>query len=249
METVTHAAATEPEAQRASALTADDACVVIPMHNEATVIGDVLAGLRPFFEAVICVDDGSHDRSAVVAKTMGANVVRHATNLGQGAALQTGIAHALRATPARHIVTFDADGQHAPGDAFRMVQEACASGVDVVLGSRFLNRETSVPGARRALLKGAVAFTRATTGLRLSDTHNGLRVLTRHAAEELEIHLNGMAHASELLQQVASRRLRYLEVPVTVSYTEYSRAKGQSGLNALNIMFDLFLHRVTDRTC
>jgi glycosyltransferase involved in cell wall biosynthesis len=179
-----------------------------------------------------------------VASAAGAVVLRHATNLGQGAALQTGISFAMRAPGTSYVVTFDADGQHDAADAARMVALARSEAVDVVLGSRFLGVASDVPPLRRALLRGAVAFTRATTGLRLTDTHNGLRVLSRRAVLDLDIRLSGMAHASELLHHVASRGLAYREVPVSITYTDYSRAKGQPGLNALNVVFDLFVHRL-----
>src|SRR3954454_9464129 len=151
-----------------------DVCVVVPVHNEAPVIAGVLAGLLRCFPMVVCVDDGSSDDSAAIARSSGAPVLRHATNLGQGAALQPGISFALRQAGTAYVVTFDADGQHDPDDAVRMVAVAHADGLDVVLGSRFLEASAAVPGLRRALLRGGVAFTRLTTGLRLTDTHNGL---------------------------------------------------------------------------
>jgi glycosyltransferase involved in cell wall biosynthesis len=222
----------------------DDVCVVVPMHNESSVIGSVVSGLLERFALVVCVDDGSSDDSAEVARQAGASVVRHAVNLGQGGALQTGIRHGLRHPGAGYFVTFDADGQHDPADAARMVDVARSGGVDVVLGSRFLGATSNVPPSRRALLRAAILFTRLTTGLSLTDTHNGLRVFTRAAAQDLEIQLGGMAHASEVLNHVAARKLRFREIPVSIAYTEYSRAKGQSGLNALNIAFDLFVQKV-----
>jgi glycosyltransferase involved in cell wall biosynthesis len=214
------------------------------MHNEATVIADVIAGLHRHFRHVVCVDDGSADGCADVARAAGATVLRHATNLGQGAALQTGITFALGRPETAFVVTFDADGQHDVDDAARMVAVAQEDALDVVLGSRFLGQGSEVPALRRVLLRGAVTFTRATTGLRLTDTHNGLRVLSRRAVADLDLRLRGMAHASELLDHVATRGLGYREVPVTISYTDYSRAKGQPGLNALNVLFDLFVHRM-----
>jgi hypothetical protein len=126
-----------------------------------------------------------------------------------------------------------------------MVEIARNEGVDVVLGSRFLSHaDTDVPAARRVLLRAATKFTRATTGLDLTDTHNGLRVLSRHAAQSLNLTLNGMAHASQLLSQVAARKLSYVEAPVTIAYTEYSRSRGQANINGLNIAFDLALERL-----
>jgi glycosyltransferase involved in cell wall biosynthesis len=215
------------------------------MYNENIIIRAVVAELRQVFPVVVCVDDGSTDDSEAVATSAGAVVVRHPANLGQGAALQTGFEYALTNLGINHIVTFDADGQHQTADAVRMVEIARREGVDVVLGSRFLSRaDADVPAARRLMLRVATKFTRATTGLDLTDTHNGLRVLSRHAAESLNLTLNGMAHASQLLSQVAVRKLSYVEAPVTIAYTEYSRSRGQSNINGLNIAFDLALERL-----
>lgn len=223
----------------------DGVCVVVPMFNEATSIGAVVSELRHTFPRIVCVDDGSSDDSAAVAAGAGATVVRHPANLGQGAALQTGFAFALLDPATTHVVTFDADGQHRVQDALAMLDVARVAGVDVVLGSRFLeDTPVDVPWLRRQVLRAATWFTRATTGLALTDTHNGLRVLSRRGVEVLDLTLNGMAHASQLLSQVAAHRLSYVEVPVTIEYTEYSRARGQSNVNALNIAFDLALERL-----
>jgi glycosyltransferase involved in cell wall biosynthesis len=215
------------------------------MFNEATSIGAVVTELRHVFSHVVCVDDGSHDESRQVAHGAGATVVRHPANLGQGAALQTGFEYALTDSATAHVITFDADGQHRVEDAEAMLEIARSQGVDVVLGSRFLtSTPVDVPPLRRAVLSAATRFTRTTTGLDLTDTHNGLRVLSRQAVESLNLTLNGMAHASQLLSQVAAHGLSYVEAPVTIAYTEYSRARGQSNVNALNIAFDLALERL-----
>lgn len=222
----------------------DDVVVVVPMYNEERVIATVVSDLRSFFSRIVCVDDGSNDGSAEAARLAGATVVRHPINLGQGAALQTGIQYALSASPT-YIVTFDADGQHRVDDAARMTILARSQHVDIVLGSRFLHRKAdpSMPTLRRQVLRAALLFTRLTTGLPLTDTHNGLRVMSDHAARRITITLNGMAHASEILAIIAREKFSYLEAPVSVDYTEYSSAKGQSSLNAVNILFDLFLAR------
>ena len=223
----------------------DDVCVVVPMFNEATSIGSVVTDLRQSFSRIVCVDDGSADHSDQVAADAGATVVRHPVNLGQGAALQTGFTFALTDPGVRHVITFDADGQHDRADAERMLEIARTELVDVVLGSRFLTHaDHHIPRLRRLVLRAATRFTRATTGLDLTDTHNGLRVLSRTAVEAMDLTLDGMAHASQLLSQVASRRLTYIEAPVTIAYTEYSLSRGQSNANALNIAFDLALERL-----
>lgn len=218
--------------------------LVIPMHNEAAMISGVIAAARAEFGTVICVDDGSTDDSASLARLAGALVVRHPTNLGQGAALETGIRHALRLRDIEYVATFDADGQHDVRDAASMVRMAQDLNLQVVLGSRFLRPMSEVPAHRRAVLRAAVRFTRSTTGLDVTDAHNGLRVLRRDAAERLRLRLHGMSHASEILSVIAREGFTYAEHPVTVAYTDYSRAKGQRGYNALNIIYDLVLHRL-----
>ena len=98
-----------------------DTWVVIPLYTEASVIGEVIAGLQPEFSNIVCVDDGSTDGSAAAARAAGAFLVQHPVNLGQGAALQTGIEFALAHASCAFIVTFDADGQHRVEDAVSMV--------------------------------------------------------------------------------------------------------------------------------
>lgn len=218
--------------------------LVIPMHNEASVITEVIAAASARFSRIICVDDGSSDNSAVRARAAGAKVVQHPLNLGQGAALETGIRFALRDKAVRYVVTFDADGQHDPADAAAMVLRAEAQGLQIVLGSRFLGESDGLPAGRAAVLRAAVAFTRLSTGLRLTDSHNGLRVLRRDAAQDLRLRLHGMSHASEILSQVARRNWTYAEHPVRITYTDYSRGKGQRSYNAANIVFDLMVNRL-----
>lgn len=216
--------------------------VVIPAYNEAEAIGAVVAELVARGHEVIVVDDGSRDSTAEVARRHGAIVLRHAINRGQGAALQTGIACALQ-RGAEEIVTFDSDGQHAAEDVDTLVAPLRAGRADVVLGSRFIGTTEGITRRRKAILGAAVIFTRVASGVRVTDTHNGLRAFTRAAAAKLDIRLDRMAHASELLDQIVRHELRYEEVPVHVRYTEYSRRKGQSSFAALRILADYVLGR------
>lgn len=217
-------------------------CAIVPVYNEAQVLDRVLRDLIPHVDEVIVVDDGSSDDSVRIARDAGATVLRHAVNLGQGGALQTGFDHVLRATTHAHAITFDSDGQHDVQDALRMLEVARAERLDVVLGTRI--RSATAPAARRFLLRGALWFSRRTTGLDLTDTHNGLRVLGRHALGRIRITQPGMAHASEIEAQIARLGLTWAEVPVTITYDAYSTAKGQSNLNAVNILFDLAMSKL-----
>src|SRR6266850_1789428 len=181
--------------------------VVVAAYNEAPVVGTVVSGIRRARYAVVVVDDGSGDRTDDVALLAGAVVVRHPINLGQGAALQTGI--------------------------------------DFALGSRFLTGATAnLPVSRRILLSAALWFTRASTGLPVTDTHNGLRAMTARGARAISLRQNRMAHASEILHQIAQSRLRFVEVPVNIEYSAYSLGKGQRITDALTILIDLFARRL-----
>lgn len=222
----------------------DGVCVIVPVYNEQQTVATTVSDLRRSFDHVVCVDDGSHDDSSALARAAGATVLRHAVNQGQGAALRTGFDYVLRHTTASHAVTFDADGQHLVEDAVRMVARARAEQVDVVLASRFTGSTEEMPWLREVILRAAVRFTRLTSRLDVTDTHNGLRVLSRRALERIDLKMPRMAYASELLDAIVPAGLSYVEEPTTVIYTDYSRFKGQRNSNAFNILFDLAVRRL-----
>ncbi len=222
----------------------DAVWLVIPAYNEERMIGRVVEDVKRHFPNVIVVDDASTDSTALEAKSAGARIVQHPINLGQGAALQTGFNYALLAG-ASYIVTFDADGQHHVEDVSVMLDHLIASRADLALGSRFLGKAIGISRGRRGLLKLATLFTKITTGLSLSDCHNGLRVLTAKAARTLSLRQNRMAHASEILNGIRTHRLNYIEVPVTISYTDYSREKGQTFGDAFVICRDLIAAKIS----
>lgn len=222
---------------------AEDVWVIVAAYNEGPRLGDTLRGLCAAYPNVVVVDDGSKDDTAAVARRHPVWLVRHLFNCGQGAALQTGIDFALR-QGAAIIVTFDADGQHAVSDIEVLAGPVRKGDAEVVLGSRFLGRTVGLPLTRRVVLKLAVLFTRLFSGVRVTDAHNGLRALSRRAAERIRITQDRMAHASEILDQVRLAGLRYREVPVTVVYSEESLQKGQSSWGAVRIVWDLVLGRM-----
>lgn len=217
----------------------DDTWVIIPVYNEAAVVAQIVEDLRTTFRHVVCVDDGSTDGSDRQIAATGAHLVRHPINMGQGAALQTGLSYALARPGGRFFVTFDADGQHRVADAEQMVALARTESIDVVLGSRFLGKQSRVPLLKRLVLGLVVLLSPASRHMGLTDAHNGLRVFNRAVAERLRIKMNDMAHASEIVSLLAKGTWTVREVPVTIRYTDYSRSKGQSLINGVNILFDL----------
>lgn len=218
-----------------------DTWLVIPVYNEGQVIADVVEQALKVFPHIVCVDDGSRDDSVERILSTGAHLVSHPVNLGQGAALQTGLSYALAQPGAEYFVTFDADGQHQTGDAEKLVALLQEDAADVVLGSRFIEQNDQVPLLKRVVLRTAATISPTARRLKLTDSHNGLRGLNRKAALRMRITMNGMAHASEIVGQLARSDLRVAEIPVDILYTDYSRAKGQSLLNGVNILFDISL--------
>ena len=229
----------EPEVGAAN----DDVWLVIPVYNEAPVIAAVVGAALRTFPNIVCVDDGSRDGSAERIACSGARLVRHPVNLGQGAAIQTGVEYARRQPGARFFVTFDADGQHQIDDVLRMVRRLRTEPVDIVVGTRFQGDVAHIPPLKRVVLKAAVKLSPRGRRLGLTDAHNGLRAFNRTVADGLDITSNGMGHAPEIVEMIDVKGWRVAEEPVTILYTDYSIAKGQSLLNGVNIVFDSAVRR------
>lgn len=224
----------------------DDVFVTIPLYNEEKMILTVIKSLNENgFYKIVIVDDGSKDNGyeKVKSKTK-AIITKHVVNRGQGAALQTAMEIAIE-KGAKYIVHFDSDGQHDVKDLDPMLKILIEEDLDIVLGSRFL-QENKIPLKKRILLKGGILFTFFLSGIWLTDVHNGIRVMTTETAKKLNLKHDRMEHASEILDKIKILNLKYKEVPVTIHYTEYSMAKGQSVFNSINIAFKLILSKLRD---
>jgi glycosyltransferase involved in cell wall biosynthesis len=222
----------------------DSVAVVIPAFNEAQRIGKTLEELVKYFTKIVVVDDGSIDSTVSEVSKLGILAIKHPLNLGQGAALQTGIEAALLDPSTTEILTFDADGQHDINSALLLIDEIQNSEYDIVLGSRYCKgaKTIDMPMKKRMILRLAILFTRFDSGLKVTDTHNGLRIMSREFATSVNIRQHGMAHASEILNHVSNTNAKWKEAPVRVTYSEYSKRKGQSVLNSVNILTEL-LHK------
>ncbi len=219
--------------------------IVIPAHNEASVIRATVEPLIAAGYTVVVVDDGSTDGTAEALDGLPIVRLHHAVNLGAGAATETGVEYARR-NGAEFVVHFDADGQHDAQQIPAMLAPLREGRADVVLGSRFMREEDrrKVPPARRLLLRAAVLFSAFSTRLPLTDAHIGFRAFSRRGFEAVRLREPGFAHGSEIPAEIHRLKLRWVEVPASVRYTDYSRQKGQSGWNAINILIDLVVRRV-----
>jgi len=225
----------------------NNTAIIMPVYNEAKVVGDVINTIRKQFDSVICVNDGSSDTSGQIIKDSGAVLVEHPINLGAGAATQTGIDYALQDVNFKYFVTIDADGQHDVNDAVTMLNYLKTHDLDVVFGSRFTGEVENIGWLKRHFLKLAAIFSQHASGIKLTDPHIGLRVFNRKFAENLKLTLPDFTHASELIYRVKEGNYKYAEVPVKVTYSDYSKSKGQPMLNAINITADLLFHKMSKK--
>ncbi len=221
-----------------------DVYIIIPVFNETATLREVIVGLEGHgFSKVIVVDDGSTEDIFYGISDLPVYYLRHRTNLGQGAALQTGFEFVKRLNPSI-VITFDADGQHDVENLPALLLPLETGEADVTLGSRFLElKQNQMPAGRKWILKTARMINFLFTGLLLSDAHNGLRAMNKKALHAISLSENRMAHASEFILQVKKHKLTFREIPVNIRYTDYSKKKGQQSSDSIKILFDLVLHK------
>lgn len=219
-----------------------DTYVIIPVYNEEKVIKDTIRDVSKYFDSIICINDGSSDNSENEIRQTKAILINHMINVGQGGAIQTGIDYAI-SRGAKYFATFDADGQHVAEDLAAMVNEMKADKYDIILGTRFIRSKT-IPFFRRHILKLASKVNKLFGGLQLTDIHNGLRVFNERVASKIYLQNYDMAHASEILDVIKENKFEYKEHQVNVVYTDYSKAKGQSLINGINILYRYFMNKI-----
>jgi UDP-N-acetylglucosamine---dolichyl-phosphate N-acetylglucosaminyltransferase len=215
--------------------------IVIPAYNEEKPIkGLITSCLLMGYNDIVVVDDGSTDNTAEIAKTTGAVVLSHVINRGVGAATQTGL-EAARLMGAEIAVTIDADGQHQAKDINKIIEALIDRRKDIVIGSRFMTTENTIPRVRKIFNSIANVITFFLAGVYLTDTQSGLKAFSQRALESIRITANGYEFSSEIIREAKYFRLQIAEVPVSVIYTPYSLAKGQNLATGVTTIFKLII--------
>ena len=222
--------------------------IVIPAYNEGKVIRRVVEGLPRKIAGVkkiviFVVDDGSVDQTAREAKKTRALLVSHPVNLGVGAASVTGL-EAARRSGADLAITFDGDGQHDPQDIARVAKPILSGRADLVIGSR-LKKPRGMPAIKKIGNWGLNFFTYLLSGRLTSDSQSGFKGFSKRALKLLKLDTLGYEFCSETIIDAAAENLKIKEVPIRVIYSSYSKGKGQSILNGLNIVTKLIIHKFT----
>lgn len=189
----------------------------IPAYNEEPSIADVVSKTLQHVDKVIVCDDGSTDKTAEIAKKSGAHVISHKKNLGYGAAI-TSLFERARQENAQITVTLDGDGQHNPDQIPILVNTLTEHNVDVVIGSRFLDRKSSSPGYRRRGIKIITSVANFGTDFNVTDAQSGFRVYSKKAIDVIHPTEQGMAVSTEILLKISNKGLSLAEVPVPISY-------------------------------
>lgn len=218
--------------------------IAIPAFNEAPVIQSTLKqvakAVKKIKAELVVIDDGSKDKTADQVKDLGYSVLRHRLNRGLGGAIGTGLEYAKR-NGFDYLVTLDADGQHHPKDIAAILEPLKNKQADVVIGSRFMGDLTNMPIDRQVLLSLSNLLTWVLFGQKTTDSLSGFRGFNRRAIERIRIKTNQMEVSNEFFSEIKRLKLKLKEVPIEVIYTDYSRAKGQTNSNAINIVWKLFL--------
>lgn len=210
--------------------------VVIPAFKEERYIGSVILRARKYVDMVIVVDDGSPDATAEVALAAGATVIKHDINKGYGAALATALLTA-RQVGADAAVLIDADGQHDPSQIPHLLEPILVGSADMVVGSRYLQKEGEVPQNRAIAHRVVTAMTNGGSGLQLSDSQCGYRAFSKRALDDMNIESQGMSAASEFQFLATECEWQVKEVPVIITYDE--RVKRNLIMHGLDVVYGI----------
>ena len=192
--------------------------VLIPALNASTTIGPLIASIASYLpsENIIVVDDGSTDETAAIAASAGATVLKHATNIGKGAALRTGFESLLQTSFAA-VITMDADLQHPSEHIPRLIELFASGRYDVIIGSRLHN--TKGMPLHRVLSNTITTFlVSARTSQEIADSQSGYRLISRGVLEAVKHRSNGFEAETEFIIKAAAHGFRFGFVPIETIY-------------------------------
>lgn len=220
--------------------------IILPAYNEASMIGSVLKELNAHIStldnvnaSIIVVDDGSCDGTVEVVKSLKIKLLRHVINRGLGGALATGLEYAKR-NNYDIALTMDSDGQHDIEDIIPGIKPILIDKADVVIGSRMLGQK-GMPWDRVIINNISNIITWLLFKQWTTDSQSGFRVFNKKALQKIQLKTQGMEVSSEFFTEIKRHKLQFVEVPIKVKYTEYSRQKGQTNLNSVRIGWKLLL--------
>ena len=205
----------------------DDVYLLLPVFNEEETIGPIIKDLNKHFKNIVVVDDGSYDNTRNILETLDVYYLRHYLNLGQGAAISTGLQFISKIKGAKAVITLDGDGQHDNKDVIKFAEEILKCEKEIIFGSRFLEHSQNIPIVKRLILKIICYITNKVSKVQLSDVHNGLKAIKVDSIEKINITIDRYGFESQIIHSVGKNNISYKELPTNVRYTTYSKKKGQ----------------------
>ena len=227
-----------------------DILLIIPAYNEEGNISRVVDNLISNYKDLdyVVVNDGSTDKTENILKNFSEKIyfVNHMTNRWAWAALETWFEYLRRFSDVKYIITFDADWQHSVSDIKKFLEKFEENReLWAIFGSRFLQKsETNVPFIIKIILFLWKIFTFFVSGIMLTDAHNWLRGFTFETIKKIRLKMDSMAYASEIIDEIRKNKIKFSEVFVVIKYTEYSKSKWQSSLNAVNIALKMLYKKI-----
>lgn len=225
--------------------------IVIPAYNEESAIKDVLLSLPKKIRGIneiisIVVDDGSADRTHLIAEEYSTCAIRHVVNLGVGAATTTGL-EAAKKLKSDIVVTIDADGQHNPKDIEKIIQPILERRADVIIGTRMIDSKGMPPlkifGNWFMNLLTFLVFHKWS-----SDSQSGMKAFNDKALKKIQLHSMGYEVCSEMIYEIKRNKLRLKEIPIEVIYTDYSKVKGQNWINGINVLTKMIVIKIIGKS-
>jgi glycosyltransferase involved in cell wall biosynthesis len=206
----------------------------MPAYNEERFIGSVILKAKKFVDTVMVIDDGSTDLTADIAQSAGAVVVAMGRNRGKGAALNFGFQKA-RELGAHAVVILDADGQHRPEEIPTVLAPIQEERADIVVGSRYLDRNSKVPFHRILGHRFFNSFTNWLTGTHITDSQSGFRAFSSKALQQINFDSKDFSVESEMQFLATRKDLKLVEVPIVIRYTDQpKRPVITHGVSVLN---------------
>lgn len=191
-------------------------CILIPAHNEARTIADVVRKVRAKGLDVVVVDDGSSDDSAALAKEAGATVLVNFQNQGKGFSLQRGFDYII-SRDYEALITMDADGQHAIEDIDGFVALFNAERPDIICGNRMQDHK-GMPWVRLLTNKIMSSLISLVCRQKVYDSQCGYRLIRSEVLRHVQLSSSAFEIESEVLIKSSKKKYRIASVPVKTIY-------------------------------
>ena len=189
----------------------------LPAYNEEQNIAKIITQLKQHTDTIIVCNDGSNDSTSLIAEKLGAIVINHPKNLGYGASIHS-LFNKGKEIGCDILVTFDADGQHNVKDIGLVMQPILDQKADIVIGSRFLDKNSSIPKYRKIGIKVITKIAKTSIGKNITDSQSGFRAYSKKILNAITPLDYGMGVSTEILIKASKMNFKVVEVPIVVSY-------------------------------